>query len=89
VNGSLPRVTTRLAQRFESGWIESILTILETVTAWAMECRSFDSIMAQAIESILAKSVQRLCCCSYGGDKSTQAKDIEQAKHYWNEYRRR
>jgi putative addiction module killer protein len=24
-----------------------------------------------------------------GGDKSAQAKDIEQAKHYWNEYRRR
>jgi putative addiction module killer protein len=24
-----------------------------------------------------------------GGDKNTQAKDIEQAKHYWNEYRRR
>ncbi|MEO7861242.1 MAG: type II toxin-antitoxin system RelE/ParE family toxin [Nitrospirales bacterium] len=23
-----------------------------------------------------------------GGDKSTQAKDIEQAKRYWNEYRR-
>jgi putative addiction module killer protein len=23
-----------------------------------------------------------------GGDKSTQAKDIEQAKYYWNEYRR-
>ncbi len=23
------------------------------------------------------------------GDKSTQANDIEQAKHYWNEYRRR
>jgi putative addiction module killer protein len=23
-----------------------------------------------------------------GGDKNTQAKDIEQAKHYWNEYRR-
>ncbi len=24
-----------------------------------------------------------------GGDKSTQAKDIEQAKRYWSEYRRR
>ena len=24
-----------------------------------------------------------------GGDKSTQTKDIEQAKCYWNEYRRR
>lgn len=24
-----------------------------------------------------------------GGDKSTQAKDLEQAKRYWNEYRRR
>ena len=24
-----------------------------------------------------------------GGDKSTQAKDIEQATRYWNEYRRR
>lgn len=24
----------------------------------------------------------------FGGDKSTQAKDIEQAKRYWNEYRR-
>ena len=24
-----------------------------------------------------------------GGDKSTQVKDIDQAKHYWNEYRRR
>lgn len=24
-----------------------------------------------------------------GGDKSTQAADIEQAKRYWNEYRRR
>lgn len=24
-----------------------------------------------------------------GGDKSTQANDIEQAKHYWSEYRRR
>jgi putative addiction module killer protein len=23
-----------------------------------------------------------------GGDKSTQANDIERAKHYWNEYRR-
>ena len=24
-----------------------------------------------------------------GGDKSTQAKDIETARRYWNEYRRR
>lgn len=24
-----------------------------------------------------------------GGDKSTQAKDIEQVKQYWNDYRRR
>ena len=24
-----------------------------------------------------------------GGDKNTQAKDIETAKRYWNEYRRR
>jgi putative addiction module killer protein len=24
-----------------------------------------------------------------GGDKSTQANDVEQAKHYWSEYRRR
>jgi putative addiction module killer protein len=24
-----------------------------------------------------------------GGDKSTQVKDIDQAKRYWNEYRRR
>jgi len=24
-----------------------------------------------------------------GGDKSTQSKDIETAKRYWNEYRRR
>jgi len=24
-----------------------------------------------------------------GGDKSTQTKDIEKAKRYWNEYRRR
>jgi putative addiction module killer protein len=24
-----------------------------------------------------------------GGDKNTQVKDIDQAKRYWNEYRRR
>ena len=34
----------------------------------------------------LGSTIVLLLC---GGDKSTQANDIEQAKHYWNEYRRR
>lgn len=33
----------------------------------------------------LGSTIVLLLC---GGDKSTQAKDIEQAKRYWNEYRR-
>ena len=34
----------------------------------------------------LGSTIVLLLC---GGDKSMQANDIEQAKHYWNEYRRR
>lgn len=34
----------------------------------------------------LGSTIVLLLC---GGNKSTQANDIEQAKHYWNEYRRR
>lgn len=34
----------------------------------------------------LGSTIVLLLC---GGDKSTQAKDIDLAKHYWNEYRRR
>ena len=34
----------------------------------------------------LGSTIVLLLC---GGDKSTQANDIDLAKHYWNEYRRR
>jgi putative addiction module killer protein len=34
----------------------------------------------------LGSTIVLLLC---GGDKSTQGRDIEQAKRYWNEYRRR
>ncbi len=34
----------------------------------------------------VGSAIELLLC---GGDKSTQAKDIEQAKRYWSEYRRR
>jgi putative addiction module killer protein len=37
----------------------------------------------------LAQESARIVLLVCGGDKSTQTKDIETAKRYWNEYRRR
>ena len=63
--------------------------ILATAMTWATACRSFASIMVQATGGISVKRERRLSCSSVVVTRVRRPEDIETAKRYWSEYRRR
>ena len=79
----------RHAQRFGYGWIESVLETWVTVTESEMAFRNCGLITAQATACILGQPGSTIVLLLRSGDKSTQTKDIDLAKQYWNDYRRR
>ena len=88
-NGSPRYVISRPGPRFACGWIEWSRGTSETshgVGDGVQELRIDYGPGYRVYFGQVGLTIVLLLC---GGDKSTQAKDIEQAKRYWSDYRRR
>lgn len=61
-----------------------ILAIVDLLVAVSLSCVLTSG---QGIESILEQVSNTIVLLLYGGDKSSQTRDIERAKTYWLEYK--
>jgi len=88
-NGSPHCAISRPEPRFECGWIESVwgnFGDCHGVGDGVQELRIDYGPGYRVYFGQEGATIVLLLC---GGDKSTQTKDVEIAKGYWNEYRRR
>jgi hypothetical protein len=88
-NGGHRSAMRRLAPRSWCGWIGLVLAIWETVRALVKGCKNCRIDYGPGYRVHVGQEGTAVVLLLCGGDKSTQPQDIEAAKRYWMDYRRR
>ena len=79
----------KFERRFGYGWIESVSAIWGDCHGVGEGVQELRINYGPGYRVYFAQEGVTVVLLLCGGDKSTQTRDIETAKRYWNDYRRR